>query len=250
MTVFRSVLSILVALSVARLAFLPVETAFEATAAPAQVSALPSDESMPVYRPPKDHVPHARIESGMRGGAGNELTIIALVPDHVGFTTKKDPTLYWHVSQATSLPVQFTLTDSRSVRPIAEIPLPHPRHAGVQTVRLKDYGISLDPGIQYRWSVSIRPDPDKPSEDLVTGGMIERIEFNEGSALGFPHVCNKDAVSRYAEAGLWYDAIDCISDLIESNPNDSLLRKQRAYLLNQINLPHVAEFDLGHNVKP
>jgi hypothetical protein len=57
-------------------------------------------------------------------------------------------------------------------------------------------------------------------------------------------------VSRYAEAGLWYDAIDCISDLIESNPNDSLLRKQRAYLLNQINLPHVAEFDLGHNVKP
>jgi hypothetical protein len=248
MTVFRSVLSILAALSVARLAFLPVETALEAIAA--QVSALPSDPSMPVYRPPKDHVPRARIESGMRGGAGNELTIIALVPDHVGFTTKKDPTLYWHVSQATSLPVQFTLTDSRSVRPIAEILLPHPKHAGVQTVRLKDYGISLDPGIQYRWSVSIRPDPDKPSEDLVTGGMIERIEFNEGSALGFPHACNKDAVSRYAEAGLWYDAIDCISDLIGSNPDDSLLRKQRAYLLNQINLPHVAEFDLGHNVKP
>jgi hypothetical protein len=251
MTVSRSVLSIFAALGLAHLALLELDsTLFEVTAASAQVSVSPSDPSMPVYQPPKENVPRARIEGGTRGGTGNELTIIALVPDHVGFTTKKDPALYWHVSQPTSLPVQFTLTDPRSVRPIAEISLPHPSHAGIQTVRLKDYGISLEPGIQYRWLISIALDHDKPSKDLVTGGMIERIEFNEGSALGFPLTCNNDAVSRYAEAGLWYDAIGCISELIESNPVDSLLRRQRAFLLNQIDLPNVAEFDLGHNGKP
>src|SRR5688572_7600444 len=187
MTVARSVLSILAAFSLTLLAFHDADpTVLEATAAPVRGRALPADSDMPVYKPPKETVPRARIESGLRGGGDNELTIVALVPDHVGFTMKRDPALYWYLSQATSLPVQFTLMDSRSVGPIVTMTLSHPVRAGLQAVRLKDYGVSLDPGIQYRWFVSVPLDQDKPSKDLVAGGMIERIEFNEGSALGFP----------------------------------------------------------------
>lgn len=234
MTVLRSVLPILAALSPPLPILLGADSAVLATTdAPVHVCALPADSDMPVYKPPQETVPRARIESGLRGGGDNELT--------------KDPALYWYVSQATSLPIQFTLMDSQSVGPIVDMTLSHPVQAGLQSVRLKDYGISLDPGIQYRWFVSVPLDHDRPSKDLVTGGMIERIEFNEGSALGFPLVCNKEAVSRYAEAGLWYDAIGCISELIESNPDNALLRKHRAFLLKQIDLPHVAEFDLRHN---
>ena len=247
MTASGSIVLILVALSLAPLECLSLE---DLTASQARASALPSDSRMPVYQPPKDKVPHARIDSGLRGQAENDLRVVALVPDHVGFTTKKDPTLYWYVSQSTSLPIQFTLTDPRSIRSIAEMELPPPSNAGIQPVRLRDYGIALDPGIQYRWSVSIVRDRDRPSNDLVAGGMIERIEFNEASALGVPLACNKDAVFRYAEAGLWYDAIGCISDLIQSNSSDALLKKQRAFLLKQINLPLIADFELRHNGTP
>jgi len=240
----------LVLMIILALEFLNLERIIEARAAPSQRTAPPSDRSMPVYHPPKDNVPHARIESGMRGEGGNDLKAVALVPDHVGFTIKKDPTLYWHASHATSFPILFTLTDSRSVRSIAEFELPRPSDAGFQPIRLKDYGISLDPGIQYRWSVSIQKHPDQPSKDLVTGGMIERIDFNEGSAFGLPLTCNRDAVPRYAEAGLWYDAIACISELIESNASDSHLRTQRAYLLKQIDLAHIAELELHQNGAP
>ena len=240
----------LVLMIILALEFLDLESIIEAGEAPFQRTLSPSDHSMPVYHPPKDNIPHARIESGMRGEGDNELKAVALVPDHVGFTIKKDPTLYWHASHATSLPIQFTLTDPRSVQSIAEFELPRPRDSGFQHVRLKDYGISLDPGIQYRWSVSIQKHPDQPSKDLVTGGMIERIDFSEGSAFGLPLTCNRDAVPRYAEAGLWYDAIGCVSELIESNPSDSLLRTQRAYLLKQIDLPHIAEFELRQSEAP
>lgn len=201
--------------------------------------------SPPIYKPPKENAPHSRIEGGTRGGKNNEPGVMALVPDHVGFTIKKDPTLYWYLSKPTSLPVRFTLVDAQSVRPTFEAMLSHPHEAGIQKIRLKDYEVALIPGVQYRWFVSLVVNGEKPSEDIVTGGMIERVDFNEGSALGLPLVCDKPAVSRYAEAGLWYDAISCISELVESNPDDVLLRKHRAYLLKQIDL-----LDIDHENRP
>ena len=143
------------------------------------------------------------------------------------------------------MPVRFTLIDAQSVRPTFEVMLSHPREAGLQKIRLKDYEVALIPGVQYRWFVSLVVDGERPSEDIVTGGMIERVDFNEGSALGLPLVCDKAAVSRYAEAGLWYDAISCISELVESNPDDVLLRKHRTYLLKQIDL-----LDIDHESRP
>ncbi len=49
-----------------------------------------------------------------------------------------------------------------------------------------------------------------------------------------------DAPRRYAEAGVWYDALMAISDLMQSNPADMELRQQRASLLEQGGLAEVA----------
>jgi hypothetical protein len=220
---------------------------FAAIAATMAADSMPPDRDMPVYKPPKGTAPRSRIDDGIRGSPGHEPTIVALVPDHVGFTIKKDPTLYWYLHRVMPLPVRFTLIDSRSIRPIVEVMLSPPTRPGVQRVPLREFGITLDPGMQYRWYVSLVVDANKPSGDLVTGGMIERVDFNEGSALGFPLDCEKDAVHRYAEAGLWYDAISCISELIESNPHDALLRKQRAFLLHQIDLLDVDQPESRQN---
>ena len=52
-----------------------------------------------------------------------------------------------------------------------------------------------------------------------------------------------NAVQVYAEAGLWYDAIMAISELIEADPTNAELRQQRAALLEQVALPGVAAHD-------
>ena len=49
--------------------------------------------------------------------------------------------------------------------------------------------------------------------------------------------------SAYAQAGIWYDALDAISNAIEANPNDASLKEQRAALLKQVGLSQAAALD-------
>ena len=94
----------------------------------------------------------------------------------------------------------------------------------------------------YRWFVTLVVDPDRPSEDVVAGGMIERISFDEACALDMPctwTACSKDAIYRYSESGLWYDAISCLLDLIERDGDNSTFQRMLDHLLQQsgIRLP-------------
>jgi hypothetical protein len=49
----------------------------------------------------------------------------------------------------------------------------------------------------------------------------------------------------YAEAGLWYDAIDQLSKQIGADRGNRALREQRAALLDQVGLRDAAAFDRG-----
>ncbi len=85
-------------------------------------------------------------------------------------------------------------------------------------------------------------DPEKPSQDVVAGGMIERIPFDEACALDMPcsrTACEHEAIYRNAEAGLWYDAIGCLLDLLERKGNTDSLREMLDDLLRQsgVHLP-------------
>jgi hypothetical protein len=187
---------------------------------------------MPVYKPPTAKYPHARIGGSTRGSAGQGPLVVALVPDHVAWTSHVQPTFYWYISQASSLPIVFTLREDQAVRPILETPLTAPKRPGIQLIRLKDFGVSLKENTVYRWFVSIQRDPDSPSQDIVTGGMIEVVDLVE--MLTF---------ELSAEKGLWYDAMMIICEKIERSPEDKLLRQQRACLLDQAGLGEIGDLD-------
>jgi hypothetical protein len=228
----------------------PVSGGTSTTMAPRVQGQLQSNEpSLPQYKPRKESTPRARLGGGLRGGDAAVPQVVALVPDHVGLTLKASPSLCWYRPEQTSVPVVFTLIDPRVIRPILETTLSASEHPGVQCLSLKDHGIALDHGEQYRWAVTMVVDPDQPSADVVTGGMIERIPFDEGCLLNLPctWTCEREAVYRYAESGLWYDAMSCLHELIEAVPNDPALRKARAALLQQVDLYDIATDDLRHN---
>lgn len=214
----------------------------EPTAAQLRESATAPDRPLPAYKPRKESVPRARIGGAARGEPGDPA-LVALVPDHVGLTLKSDPALCWFLSQPATQPLTLTILDSRAIKPILETTLPSPTRPGLQCVHLRDHGITLKEREQYRWFVTLVLDPDKPSRDIVSGGMIERIPFSEGCALGLPcsWTCELDAVYQYAENGLWYDAIACLHELIEAAPDDPLLLRVLDHLLKQsdIHLPPV-----------
>jgi hypothetical protein len=145
------------------------------------------------------------------------------------------------------LPIKFTLIDERAIRALVEKSIASPAKAGVQAIRLDDIEFELEPNVQYRWYISLIKDTDSPSQDIVTGGMIERCLFSECLFLDAPTTCSREAVMATAAKGFWYDAMACLCDLIESNPTDTHLRRQRVALLRQVGLHEVAEWDLGQS---
>ncbi len=198
-----------------------------------------------IYTPPKKPTPRARVGGSLRGTESNEPELVALVPDHVGLTVKRTPTLNWYLSKPTTYPLRFTLNDTQKIVPLYEASLPVPTEAGVQSIDLKNLGLTLDPNVQYRWFVSASPNPESPSRDIVAGGMIERCDFNECLTVTSVNLtCDRESVRTNALIGFWYDAMGCVCSLIEKEPKDPSLRRLRAALLRQVGLNGVADWDL------
>jgi hypothetical protein len=200
---------------------------------------VPADTDIPIYKPRKDSAPRARIGGQIRGSDGAAPSVIALVPDHIGFTMKHDTALCWYLERPTSHPLTLTVTDSQRFLPILEQSLPLSSRAGIHCARLQDYGITLKEEEPYRWFVTLVLNPDSPSQDIVAGGMIERIPFHEACMLNMPcsrTSCEREAVHRYAESGLWYDAITCLQDLIQHDGGDNTLQRMHEALLRQVGI--------------
>jgi len=151
--------------------------------------------------------------------------------------------LYWYLSQETRHPVEIILTDRQSVKPLLAIRLNPPLQPGMQPVRLADYNIHLAPGRSYKWSVALVPDAAQRSHNVMTAGTIERIEL-PNELRGQLVQANKITSARlYATAGIWYDTIAMLSELIDAAPQDTMLRQQRATVLAQEGLTEAAVYD-------
>ena len=116
-----------------------------------------------------------------------------------------------------------------------------PVKRGVHRVRLADYGVRLAPGVAYQWSVAVIPDAARRSRDILASGSIERVEPAGELGPKLAGAVKGDLAARYAEAGIWYDALEAVSDQVESSPGDTTSQRYRAALLKQIGLPEIAE---------
>jgi hypothetical protein len=194
-----------------------------------------------LYVPPEIDFPARRIGAGTRG-MGRLASLQILAPDHLGYTTLEQPTLYWYLAESTPTRIDFTLRDETSVEPLVDLELPAPTEAGIQAVRLADHGVRLEPGRRYLWFVSLVPDPERRSKDFAVGGWIlrrlpdaalrERIAAAEG----------REALV-YAENGLWYDALGSLALRIAATPGNPAPRELRAALLEQVGLSEAAAYD-------
>jgi hypothetical protein len=86
-------------------------------------------------------------------------------------------------------------------------------------------------------------DPSQRSYDIISGGEIERVAQTSDLASQLRSVGTQATPQAYAEAGIWYDALDGLSSQIGDRPNDAGLRQQRAALLAQVGLPGAAEYE-------
>ena len=204
------------------------------------LSVLAADSGGTVYKPPKRGAPGGRVGGGTRGTQREVFMLSVLAPDHTGLTTSEQPSLYWFISGSTSLPVELTVMDPEGIQPILETRLAAPIQPGVHRVRLADHNIRLKPGAAYRWFVTVVPDSDRRSKDILAGGAIERVDVPSDLKARLTSAKKSELFSLYADAGMWYDAVAAISEMIDAAPQDQALRKQRAELLSQVGLSAIS----------
>jgi hypothetical protein len=214
-----------------------------ATAASAPEVAM----GVPLYQLPKVGKPRERIGGGRRGLSQELPEIQALVPDHVGLTVNPQPTLYWYLSGAARGTARFELTliDEDSVDPLIDATLAGPVEPGLKRIDLAAYGIELAPDREYQWFVSLSPDAENRSKDLVSSGWIQRVAKPAELSAKLAGAGADQARAAYGEAGLWYDVLDASTRLAAQHPEDPRYRRQLAQLLEQAGLPAAAVAEIA-----
>ena len=195
---------------------------------PRTANAKPAPQAPIVWTPPVNGAPRVRVAGGVRGTTALP-TPTALVPEYVGLTTQRAPSFFWHIDAGIPEGTRlfFTLVEEEAGLPLIEVELDPPAVPGIQRVRLLEHGMELAPGITYAWSIALVPDMKHRSADLVTTGYVERVTRANPSSLDAQH---------FAAEGLWYDALEVLSDAVEDRPETDTSRSQRRSLLRQAGL--------------
>ena len=199
------------------------------------------------YRPPMRGAPAARIGGGTRGVGNKTLELVVLAPDHTGLTTKEQPTLYWYASEPVPAKLEVTLINDEDIDPALEEVVATPGEAGIQSIDLTKTGAKLVPGKEYRWFVSVIADARQRSNDVVASGTIQRITPSETLKSEISGADENALAGIYAREGVWYDAIDSLTRMINKSPSDSGLQQQRTALLEQVGLQDAANFTRAKN---
>ena len=198
---------------------------------------------LPAYQPPRRGAPGGRIGGATRGPVQDLPVLYALAPDHLGLTIASQPTLYWYMSKPSDYPLELTIMDENGVQPETETIIPSPTQGGVHHVALEDLSLSLEKGKAYQWFVTLVVDPERRSNDVIAGGRIELIDTPSQVIDSAPQTSAEDLTKLYAEAGLWYDAIQSISREIDSQPHNGALKHIRSTLLKQVGLDELSQWD-------
>jgi hypothetical protein len=201
-------------------------------------------ESPLVYTPPSGFADAGleRFAQGRRS-AGGAPTPLALAPDHVGLTVRASPTLHWFLPTRAEHRTEFVLAAPDAIDPVLMVTTKAPVESGFHAVPLSDHGVTLEPGVTYRWSVTLVLDEDQRYRDLIGGGAIARIKSSPTLRAELEKAGPGAAGHTYAANGVWYDALDFVSQRILERTAEPSVRSRRAELLEQAGLQAAADYD-------
>ncbi len=199
-----------------------------------QAIAQQSDDN-PEYKPPSRGAPAGRVGGGTRGL--HPLPLAALSPDHTGLTISAQPALYYFAPVSAGVRLALRPVSDPSSQPLVEKELSPPRGAGIQRLELKSLGVTLTPGVEYRWTVSMA------GETREATGTIQRIEPTAELSRKLSATSGRSRYAMLAREGLWYDAFDEVSRAVEAAPNNPVPARHRAALLEQIGLSAIARYE-------
>ncbi|WP_225225602.1 DUF928 domain-containing protein [Komarekiella delphini-convector] len=169
------------------------------------------------YQPPSDQKPPSGYSdsSGVRGRckatSGRSLTLLAPTT-HVGRTTSLHPTFAWFIPDNQAVPIQFSLYEfDTNLKPkkLNIYTYQFQSAQGMMKRSLPQELPGLSVGKRYLWQLQTLCNSNHPSRNPVARAEIEVVHIPQtlSNALSITHEPSLRA-NLYAEAGIWYDAIN------------------------------------------
>ncbi len=181
---------------------------------PAALASYTPGDQNPV---PSGHRSDGGTTRGCSGG-GMPLTVLAS-RNYIGRTISPHPTFAWFVpGDSASKSMQFTIYEwvpGGKAKEVRKMSLQS--SAGIMKLSpFSDSEPGLQQGKEYLWQVVIHCDPDYPSSDLVGEASIEVVGMPPEVQSELNRAVNSvEKANIYAEAGLWYNALDEALELAE-----------------------------------
>lgn len=200
------------------------------------------DEQLPAYRPPPRGAPGGRVGGASRGTfrpAAPLPTIELLAPrDHTGLTADPAPSLYFFVSGPVLWPTRFTMSAPGRPDPVLDVPIAAPAAAGIYRLDVAQYGVRLESGVLYTWSVSAVLDPARHARDIVASATLLEGDPDKAAADAAGAISPARRAVLCAQAGLWYDAV---AAAVAAEPSDRHAALEA--LMNEEALAEPAAYD-------
>ncbi|MBD1839201.1 DUF928 domain-containing protein [Coleofasciculus sp. FACHB-64] len=199
------------------------------------------------YQPPDDGmIPRGGTrgvdESPIECSESQPTSVTLLAPTtHTGLTASGHPIFYWYLSGTQSVPLAFTLVDPGVSKPIIEQTIQTPK-AGINQLQMSKELPELVPGREYLWTVTLKCNPKRRSEDQIAQGWIKHVPATpalEKQLAAARSQIGKAAI--YARSAYWYDTLGVILAAHATSPKDRLIRQEFLSLLEQIGLTEVKE---------
>lgn len=184
------------------------------------------------YVPPASGAPGHRLGGASRTESKGLPDVCVLAPkDTVGQTTREQPVLYWYLSGPFKGTIEIAITPMDPANPshkqasIVDAVLKGPHEAGLHRFDLVKPGdeppVKLKEGQQYEWAVVVLGQDRNGSVNPTATCRLQRVAEPEALHAKLKDGSGAQKASAYAKAGIWFDAIAALNDLIDAKTGDA-----------------------------
>jgi hypothetical protein len=230
----------------ASLCFLTFSLPVFSASAQVQAQSLPVRKTWQisqVFKPPERGTPTTTIGGASRGSAclKEKKALKGLIPENkLGLTFAEHPTFYWSVPPTTVKTAQLTLFTDQDKKVHYETTLTIPNKAGIISFTIPANAPPLKVGKTYHWYLSLICDELDFSNNPRVEGWVERTQPESPLLEKLAKADLQKLPTLYAEAGIWYEALDSLVQLRRSQPNDLKTRIDWRQFLNSVGLSAIA----------
>ncbi len=191
---------------------------------------------------PDSATPSTSIGGGTRSDGLPVLTALVPPTKH-GNTVSGRPTIFAYLPPMGAQEVFFSLQDEEG-HSFYHTTLPVSVDGGTIAITLPADAPELEMGKNYLWYLApLEPGAILRPDNYAVVGWIKRVEstVNEQELASSP----VELAAAYANAGVWYDALEVLASAQRSEPDNQMLASEWSDLLKQVGLEAIADRPLS-----